>query len=97
MKRMSTTVKEIIALVKTKENYVPRDYQTIGGMWTVDTWKCGDISVKLMDEGYTTVVESPTLKVVTGYNGKEYCNFEFGSEKDAEKNLKNLLKSSVQK
>ncbi len=89
---MSTAVKEIISLVKTKDNYVPRDYQTIGGMWTVDTWKIKDITVKLMDEGYTTVLESPTLKVVTGYNGKEYCNFEVGSEEEAEKILKSFKK-----
>ncbi len=39
------------------ENYVPRDYQTIGGMWTVDTWKAiidgVEVTAQQMDEGWT--------------------------------------------
>jgi hypothetical protein len=55
--------------VKTDENYVPRNFQTIGGMWTVDTWKKGDIIFQLMDEGYTSVIRAPGLKVTDGYHG----------------------------
>lgn len=87
---MTNTIKTLIAKVKSNENYVPRDYQTIGGMWTVDTWKLGDVSVKLMDEGYTTVVTAPNLKIVVGYNGKEYVNFEIGNEELVEKILQSL-------
>lgn len=61
-------------------------------MWTVDTWKKGGLTVKVMDEGYTTVLEAPNLRVVSGYNGKEYVNFELGDEKIAEKILQEIKK-----
>ena len=74
-------IQELVNRVKTPENYVPRDYQTIGGMWTVDTWRQGDVTVQLMDEGYTTVVRAPGLEVVIGYHGIEY---QQGSEADVQ-------------
>lgn len=37
--------------------YIPRDYKTIGGMWTTDTWVLDvqgrQLKAQLMDEGYT--------------------------------------------
>lgn len=36
---MSSKIKTLISLVKKEENYIPRNYQTIGGMWTVDDYK----------------------------------------------------------
>jgi hypothetical protein len=39
--------------VRKEENYQPRSYQTVGGMWTVDTWKFEDVIYQLIDEGYT--------------------------------------------
>lgn len=39
--------------VKQDVNYVPRQYQTIGGAWTRDTWKAGHWTVYMEDEGYT--------------------------------------------
>ncbi len=74
---MSTVLKQIIAFVKQEPYYVPRAYQTIGGMWTVDTWQRAGVSVKVMDEGYTTVVEAPQVRVIDGVRGIE---FEKGSE-----------------
>lgn len=48
-------------------NYQPRDYQTIGGMWTVDTWQDNGIVAQLMDEGWTRVIRAPGLiAVMTG-------------------------------
>lgn len=41
-------------VVKTKENYIPRAYQTVGGIWTVDTYKKGEITLQVMDEGWST-------------------------------------------
>lgn len=75
---MNQRIYDLIRAVKQKQYYVPRDYQTIGGMWTVDTWKRGSVTVQLMDEGYTTVVQAPGLHVVSGYNGKEYVEFRQG-------------------
>lgn len=43
----------VVHSVKQPTNYVPRDYQTIGGGWTRDTWKQDDVTVYLEDEGAT--------------------------------------------
>ncbi len=77
---MSNIVNDLIGKVKKTEFYMPRGYQTIGGMWTVDTWMRDGVQVKVMDEGYTTVVQAEGLRVVTGYNGKEYTTYELGDE-----------------
>lgn len=39
-------------IIKLPENYKPRGYQTIGGMWTVDTWWYQDVFFQIMDEGW---------------------------------------------
>lgn len=63
----------IVQAVKHKDHYVPRDFQTIGGMWTVDIWRRDDITVQLMDEGYTTRILAPGLDVSqTGLRDLEY-------------------------
>lgn len=50
--------------VKLPENYVPRQHETIGGMWTVDRWRLGDIEVELQDEEWTRVVRVPGASAV---------------------------------
>lgn len=47
---------EIYNKIKQPENYVKRPYQTIGGMWTVDTWATPEWRAQSMDEGYTHVL-----------------------------------------
>lgn len=65
---MSKTVfRSIVDSVKQDQFYVPREYKTIGGMWTVDTWKRGDVTVQVMDEGYTTRIIAPGLQVTDSY------------------------------
>ena len=59
----------LTANIKTDANYIPRDYKTIGGMWTVDTWKLGDLQYQLMDEGYTSVIRGPGFVATDGYHG----------------------------
>lgn len=71
---------ELVQLVKQDKFYVPRDYQTIGGAWTVDTWKRGVVTLQVMDEGYTKVIQAPGLRVFAGYNGKTTIRFEVGDE-----------------
>lgn len=39
--------------LRQSENYVPRPYQTIGGMWTTDTYKKDGVTLQIMDEGYS--------------------------------------------
>lgn len=54
---------KLYAIIRKPENYVPRDYQTIGGMWTVDTWRKGDVTLKIMDEGYTMIISAPQFDI----------------------------------
>lgn len=75
---MNERIQELIQAVKQEQYYVPRDYKSMGGMWTVDTWKRDSVTVMSMDEGYTTVVRAPGLDVVSGFNGKEYVEFRLG-------------------
>lgn len=50
--------------IRNNGEYVERDYKTIGGMWTVDTWRDKenhDLRVQLGDEGWTRKVLFPEL------------------------------------
>ena len=55
--------KKVYDVLRREENYVPRDYQTIGGMWTVDTWRKGDVTLRIMDEGYTIIISSSQFDI----------------------------------
>lgn len=58
----------VFNFVRQHGKIVPRDYQTIGGMWTVDTWtheELPGVRVQLMDEGYTHAVYTEDLYVVS--------------------------------
>lgn len=53
----------IVQAVRNKDHYVPREFTTMGGMWTVDTWRKDGITVQLMDEGWTTRIVASGLDV----------------------------------
>ena len=81
---------ELHDCVRKDENYIPRDYQTVGGMWTVDTWKKGDLVLQLMDEGSTYVLTGPNFQFINGfhggtehYNGKPKVIQKVGTLQDA--------------
>lgn len=78
----------LISLIKRDEFYVPREYQTIGGFWTVDTWERKGVKYQLMDEGYTQVITADGLEVVEGYLGGE-IGIEY--KKGNEQIVKNLI------
>lgn len=80
----------IVKIVKTGEHYVPRGYETIGGMWTVDMWRKDDVVVRLLDEGYTVIVTAPGLRVVDS-GGR--ISFEQGNEEELERVYKTLIES----
>lgn len=80
----------IVNIVKTGEHYVPRGYETIGGMWTVDMWRKDDVVVRLLDEGYTVIVTAPGLRVVDS-GGK--ISFEQGNEELLEQVFNSLRNS----
>ena len=46
---------------------MPRDYRTIGGMWTVDRYRVDSVEGLVMDEGWTLVIRAPGLEVM--FNG----------------------------
>lgn len=77
-----SVIQKIVNAVKTGEHYVPRGYETIGGMWTIDMWRKDDVVVRLLDEGYTTIITAPGLRVVDSGNGTV---FEQGTVEDLEK------------
>lgn len=82
---------ELINQVRVSKFYIPRDYRTTGGVWTVDTWRRGPVAFKVLDEGYTQQVIAEDLFVTIGYNGKEYVRFEKGGQEQIEKYLKDFL------
>jgi len=44
--------------IKNTGKYLERNYKTIGGLWTVDTWIKGEWKAQLLDEGYTAVIHN---------------------------------------
>jgi hypothetical protein len=61
--------------IRTKKNYVKRDYETIGGMWTADTWENDIWKAQLLDEGCTQVLFNKKT-------GIQYIQFYDGSIKE---------------
>lgn len=73
-----TRVKSII---KKEENYVERKSETIGGMWSVESWKKDDIIFSIMDEGYTErIYIKDTLEVIKRYDNR--LVFKLGTYED---------------
>lgn len=70
----------IITYVRQDAFYIPRDYQTIGGMWTVETWERDGIRLQIMDEGYTTRIISPSVRASCTYDRP--IEFDTGAEAD---------------
>ena len=67
--------------IKNKDNHIPRDYQTIGGMWTVDTWMIDNYTLQLMDEGYTSIISfrennSLSWSVTNSFKGTTIITYE---------------------
>jgi hypothetical protein len=82
---------EIYRFVRKDQNFIPRNYQTIGGGWTVDTWKLNDVTVQLMDDGYTTVIFNENVYVY------QTCTNPLVFTKGDEENLKNIYLELLQK
>lgn len=84
-------------ITSNKENYIPRDYQTIGGMWTTDTYKFNGIICRIEDEGCSRTIihleEGETKKVLC----KAYQFYDKAVRIDVgtEQDLENLLKRVV--
>lgn len=73
-KIIESLVGEIFNWVRANGSYIPRNYKTMGGAWTVDTWALGDVKVQLMDEGATQVVLTDTMAVSMTYGQRPIWN-----------------------
>lgn len=47
------TFDKLWELIKQDQNYLPPNYQTIGGMWTTEIWELHGVRAMLQDEGFT--------------------------------------------
>jgi hypothetical protein len=61
---IKTMFQQIEKIIRKDSNYVPRNYKTVGGMWTVDTYKKGDITLQIMDEGWTSKIFSDKISAI---------------------------------
>lgn len=84
------------SIIRTEQNYIPRNYQTIGGMWTVDTYEYKGVKFQLMDEGYSSRIFSPEVEVLEHWQHDKGTVFEFkrGTDKDLSELLKRLEEQS---
>lgn len=65
---------KVYSTVKQTKNYIPRNYQTVGGFWTVDTYAIevngSKVTAQSMDEGYTDKIISEKVVAFRFCNGK---------------------------
>ncbi|MNK44969.1 hypothetical protein D3C87_637150 [compost metagenome] len=73
-------IEKLFKHVRENGTYLERDFKTIGGMWTVDTWVLGDMKVQLMDEGYTQGVITDSLAAHSTHGRPVY--FTRGGEQE---------------
>lgn len=87
MDKEKTVFNQIENIIRREENYIPRTYKTVGGMWTVDTYKKDDVTLQLMDEGWTTRIFN---EHVTAIDSGGHFKIEKGSLNDLEELLKGI-------
>ena len=76
--------KNIEAIIQTKENYIERNYNTIGGMWTVERWELDNVVFMVMDEGYTDrIFLKDKLDVIKKFNND--IEYKIGGKEELEK------------
>jgi hypothetical protein len=87
MEKIKAIFNQIEDIVRQTIHYEPRNYQTVGGMWTVDTYKKGDITLQVMDEGFTVRVITDK---VSAMNRGGYFEVSKGTVEDFEEVLKSI-------
>lgn len=76
---------DTVNVLRDRKYYVPRDYQTIGGMWTTDTYKHNGVTLQVMSEGYELRILSEGLDIIkTTTNFSEELTFKKGSKSNLE-------------
>lgn len=86
---------DIKRIIQVKKNYIERQTPTIGGMWTVDTYKMLDAVLQIMDEGYTSKIFTTHLELICHYDNK--IEFIKGGWAEALKLLSRLEKDVKKK
>ena len=57
------------AKVKVEEHYKRRNYELMGKVWTIDTWKKDDVAFQDVEFGYAEVIIVPSiLEVIRKYD-----------------------------
>lgn len=79
MDQLQIDFNRVWEIIRKDENFIPRNYQTIGGMWTTDTWKKHGIRALLQDEGYTRALVTET---VTAYQTGDHPMMFLRGSKD---------------
>jgi len=69
---------EIFLNIRYDENYVPGNFHSIGGKWTIDTWQKNGITIQLEDE--TNAILTDNLQV--RLNSDNSLRFSKGSVED---------------
>lgn len=66
---MEKLFQTVVDYVHKPEFYVPRDNQTVGGMWTVERYSRDGINYRVLDEGYGSEIFTEDLRVRCICNG----------------------------
>ncbi len=74
----------IKSIIQTRENYIERNHNTIGGMWTVERWELDNVVFMVMDEGYTDrIFLKDKLDVIKKFNND--IEYNIGGKEELEK------------
>lgn len=77
------------SIIKEKGEYIKSD--TIGGRWTTECLVYKDITLQIMDEGYTSRIIVPnTLDIVQNYDNT--IVFNFGDTEILDKIINNIMR-----
>ncbi|QJT70447.1 hypothetical protein [Microcystis phage MaeS] len=87
MDKIQAIFNQINNIVRQTIHYVPRNYKTVGGMWTVDTYKKGDVTLQVMDEGWTIRIFT---KHISAMDRAGHFEVERGTVEDFENVLKEI-------
>lgn len=60
-------IKEIAFILRDIGEYKQPTIQSVGGIWTADTYVYEDIYLQIMDSGYTRKIENDYLNVYINY------------------------------
>ena len=84
-------ITKIVQLMRTAKNYVMSDDIVQEGMWHTETWKNGNLTLLVTDEGYTVNLLTLRMEVHMTYPGPPV--FMRGCEQDLDVILDRLCEN----